>query len=401
MDTIASTGSTGYTALLNIVLVSIQSAIDSKKVSLDRFGDDLCEVLLSYLSIKDRFRYECVSKQWQRLIYTTVTDLKTSEVNKRKPVDTESHLQAFELLLKKCPNIAFIYCRYAMSVRMLSLITKHCNHLNGIYMSVERNTTNETINEFFANFAKRLQSLEWTPCQGAVEGYILNNMKCCQNLRELYLGYEGNQLSHVLSDDRNEIVDYDDDDKSIAAVMTGLSQMRALIDLNIDHPVYEYTDVVNDHLRQIGVNCPQIRRLALKIRLLSNSPYDELIAVLNDSFKRLKRLEIVSNFNEGLPNEGVNPCKRITHLRLNSLNIDPLKFYDHEIDHMVANVDKVFPSIVSLSVNYIVATDDVLRSLARLPKVRFIKLENSTYWFTRHALNDLRQHKPDTIIEIT
>ncbi|CAG2163990.1 unnamed protein product [Oppiella nova] len=29
----------------------------------DRFGDDLCQHLLSFLSLEDRFRCECVSKQ--------------------------------------------------------------------------------------------------------------------------------------------------------------------------------------------------------------------------------------------------------------------------------------------------------------------------------------------------
>ncbi|CAG2172157.1 unnamed protein product [Oppiella nova] len=42
------------------------------KNSLDRFGDDLCQHLLSYLPLEDRFRHECLSKQWQRLIYETI-----------------------------------------------------------------------------------------------------------------------------------------------------------------------------------------------------------------------------------------------------------------------------------------------------------------------------------------
>ncbi|CAG2176582.1 unnamed protein product [Oppiella nova] len=34
----------------------------SSQDSLDRFGDDLCELLLSYLWLRDSFRYECLSK---------------------------------------------------------------------------------------------------------------------------------------------------------------------------------------------------------------------------------------------------------------------------------------------------------------------------------------------------
>jgi hypothetical protein len=39
--------------------------IDGKysKNSFYRFGDDLCELLLSYLTLEDKFRFECVSKK--------------------------------------------------------------------------------------------------------------------------------------------------------------------------------------------------------------------------------------------------------------------------------------------------------------------------------------------------
>jgi len=37
--------------------------------SFDRFGDDLCELLLSNLLIIDKIRLDCVSKQWQFFIF--------------------------------------------------------------------------------------------------------------------------------------------------------------------------------------------------------------------------------------------------------------------------------------------------------------------------------------------
>ncbi|CAG2107735.1 unnamed protein product [Medioppia subpectinata] len=53
----------------NLRLPMSHSMIDSKysKDSFDRFGDDLCEELLSFLTFEDRFRYECISRQWHRL----------------------------------------------------------------------------------------------------------------------------------------------------------------------------------------------------------------------------------------------------------------------------------------------------------------------------------------------
>ena len=38
--------------------------------SMLRFGDDLTEEVLQYLTLEDKIRLECVSKQWQRCVYT-------------------------------------------------------------------------------------------------------------------------------------------------------------------------------------------------------------------------------------------------------------------------------------------------------------------------------------------
>jgi hypothetical protein len=49
---------------------NINNEIDLKRDSFsDRICDDLCEVLLSYLSFESKIRFECVSKQFQRLIF--------------------------------------------------------------------------------------------------------------------------------------------------------------------------------------------------------------------------------------------------------------------------------------------------------------------------------------------
>ncbi|CAG2174058.1 unnamed protein product, partial [Oppiella nova] len=46
--------------------IQIDATMIASKDSFDRFGGDLCEVLLSCLSLEDRFRCECLSKQCQR-----------------------------------------------------------------------------------------------------------------------------------------------------------------------------------------------------------------------------------------------------------------------------------------------------------------------------------------------
>src|ERR1700724_630875 len=48
---------------------SEESVIGGKalKASFDRFGDDLSELIVSYLTIEDKFRFQCLSKQWRTL----------------------------------------------------------------------------------------------------------------------------------------------------------------------------------------------------------------------------------------------------------------------------------------------------------------------------------------------
>ncbi|CAG2165920.1 unnamed protein product [Oppiella nova] len=72
------------------------------KDSLDRFGDDMCEHILSYLTLEDRFRCECVSKQWQRFIYTTVRHITITKKMMTK-------VMPYLVVLKKCPHPSIVF----------------------------------------------------------------------------------------------------------------------------------------------------------------------------------------------------------------------------------------------------------------------------------------------------
>jgi hypothetical protein len=43
-----------------------------KRKSFDRFGDDFCELILSYLEMKDKIRLQFVNNQWRRCIFNRV-----------------------------------------------------------------------------------------------------------------------------------------------------------------------------------------------------------------------------------------------------------------------------------------------------------------------------------------
>src|ERR1700691_6073781 len=47
-----------------------------RRESMDRLNDDCVGLVLSYLSLQDKFRLECVSKQWKKKMYLYVDRIK-------------------------------------------------------------------------------------------------------------------------------------------------------------------------------------------------------------------------------------------------------------------------------------------------------------------------------------
>jgi len=74
------------------------------KDSFDRFGDDLMEVLLSYLSIEQKIKFECLSKQCQRVVFNKQFINNYKFNYNSNTID----LILFEAMVKKYPNITTI-----------------------------------------------------------------------------------------------------------------------------------------------------------------------------------------------------------------------------------------------------------------------------------------------------
>ena len=114
----------------------------------DRFCDDLCSVIVSYLSFEDKIRFECVSHQFQRYLFVKQYVIEFNN-NNNSIFNTQNNLskltlfngnirfKAFESVLKKCKfinkiviSIERIGCKNRGQV--LQLITKYCKHLKSI-----------------------------------------------------------------------------------------------------------------------------------------------------------------------------------------------------------------------------------------------------------------------------
>ena len=116
--------------------------IESKfyaKDSMDRFGDDLTELILSFFTLEDALRLECVSKQWQRYIFGKQfrlmynnDDDHCSNSMQRLCGNRLSSAEWIESVLKKCPNITKVYLYSEVKSEVLSLIGRYCSRLKSL-----------------------------------------------------------------------------------------------------------------------------------------------------------------------------------------------------------------------------------------------------------------------------
>ncbi|CAG2172158.1 unnamed protein product [Oppiella nova] len=139
------------------------------KDSFERFGDDLCEVLLSYLSFEDRFRYECLSKQFRRLIYTTLSELTIDRKIMKNIVKADNfgdnyfEFNILSQIAKKCPNLQRIDCSQLRPnerpvFAAIHALRDNCPHLRHYYCTFH-GSDDRLIGPLFTRFGQICRSI--------------------------------------------------------------------------------------------------------------------------------------------------------------------------------------------------------------------------------------------------
>ena len=120
------------------------------KDSFDRFGDDLTEEILQYLT------FECVSKQWQRCVYRKqfvidIQDIYESKTNnslelvlKRRTDANGQQIQFIDqkllkYILEKCPNIKKVIIKvlFSVDIQVMNIFGEYCRHIKALDCSLE------------------------------------------------------------------------------------------------------------------------------------------------------------------------------------------------------------------------------------------------------------------------
>ena len=128
----------------------------------NRVCDDLSEVLLKYLSLEDRLILECVSKQFQRTAFFSLTTLYL----KICP-EIVGNIESYKQLFKKWPKInkIIIYSNFLgvmksleFSRDLVEVIAKYCNNLTHIH--IKTLISEHLVKKLIDKFGHKLISFE-------------------------------------------------------------------------------------------------------------------------------------------------------------------------------------------------------------------------------------------------
>ena len=182
--------------------VKLESTVGHfSRESFDRFGDDLNEEVLQYLTFSDKVRLECVSKQWKRCIFqrqsvfefdehfdgrmNTLNKLIiTEEVGSDRKKEKVHRIErsVLESVLKKCPKMIKIILKVYIEGIDLSLFGKYCSHLKALELNFYY-LKDVSLLKFAKKFGHKLKEIKFLEyCNGKFAPNLKRFLQFCPNL---------------------------------------------------------------------------------------------------------------------------------------------------------------------------------------------------------------------------
>ena len=334
------------------------------KNSFDRFGDDLTEVILQYLTFEDKVRLECVSKQWRRLIFNKqfVIEILSDSNQTKNSLDLYRKLErglplidrkALESVLKKCQNIMKVDINIEISSEVLSLIGQYCHRFKSLKLN--QMTSDDNTLHFFRMYGHKLEELSFQmSCEEFEDTKQI--IEFCPNLRTINFGqtvyyyYYDRVINELnfLSDKYSQTIKTLNvtfrylTEKQVKTNIDCISWFENLKELKLHLRNLHDSEPIDDCLSLIGQNCTKL----LKLDLI----FDESIPLSQDffeifsEFKAIKKLKI-NLFDRKQSIDGSVECFK--HCKqLNDIDIN----YPELREDFFANIASFVPKLKSLRI---------------------------------------------------
>ena len=348
-----------------------------RKDSMDRFGDDLTEDILSYLWFEDKVRLECVSKQWRRLVFNKQFAIEfnyyESKHNLRRLVRICHPIailkrQELESILKKCPNITNVNIGFTnICNKELSLFGQYCPRLKSLRFCVR----GEEDLDFGRQYGHKLEELD---LMGNDQDKFL---RLCPNLKNLcfnkyyfpftdflnkeflpkveyfgkYPSISFDRISElkILSDKYSKTMkslNFDFMDviritaEELKTCFNCISWFEHLKELKLEFRYWYELEPIDDCLSLIGQKCNKLLKLDLKI--ITNFAISDRFFASFSQFKAIKKLKIDLFDNELSGSiECFKHCKQLIELDIN---------YRELREDFFANIASFVPKLQSLRI---------------------------------------------------
>ena len=213
-------------------------------LSFDRFDDDLTEQIVAHLTIRDKFRFECLNKRAQSLIYRKENTLKLELNDPSLPIDADSYQQ-----LKRF-------------VQKLKWLTR-----------VEIKWSGSFSDDTFLVFRHhRIQHLK-----------VFGDNVCDSIFWDI-----GNRMPHLTS---LEVVDFTHTSSDVVYVtdkmLNYISTLRSLASLTIapDEPILQM--VTGDTIHWLLQSIPSLRRLVIALNCEHLNDYMDFVSKCFCAFRRV------------------------------------------------------------------------------------------------------------------
>ncbi|CAG2100605.1 unnamed protein product [Medioppia subpectinata] len=372
------------------------------KTSFDRFGDDLCGLILSYLSLDERFICECVSKQFQRTVFGSVVDITIDE----NYVKTSAAMKMLATISRKCSHIHTIDMR-RIGIRypkqlpeVLAIFRDNCRHLRNIYCHLDSNTAQ--IMPEFGPLITRINDVWYYKRQLLKHCHRLSRLRAslpdvfagtsgellAKNLQRIEFYYSVSKNNQLLSAFVAEnqslrsvklIGNSDQTHESLTEMAEQVSRLPQLRHLELYLRPTNGQNSLDKFLRTIGQKCQQLKRLTLILKDNNNSRLEDQSLDSLRSYPRLIRLDLTICVTiDDVFLDPLKLCHRLTHLSLNWCQMS---------DKLFINCDKQWPRLQYLFIETNDMTDECLHHISRLPALQTLVVK-----FKRFVGKDIIDH---------
>ena len=331
------------------------------KDSMSRFGDDLCELIVSYLPFEDKLRLECLSKQFRRLVFNKQFSLEIpytirSKENNNLPklliqigYKNKVNTKALESVLKKFKYIRKVKIKIKVNEKVFSLIGQYCPQLKSFDYTF--NWIEEKDLFFAEKYGHKLQELEINGDESVCKKFLeyCPNVTNLRSLKKFFIDERKEFLPNLKvfkgSIDTKDVLIFKKfcekysnaltfinvvlcfiTDQEVEECLLSISQLKNLEKLNICFGNLQ-SEPSLDGLAMIGHKCTKISKLNLVLTAYAQIS-EEIFDILS-AFKSLRSLSILGKFISS--KGGIKKlywCSQLRHLRIINTLLDKDFFVD-------------------------------------------------------------------------